>query len=258
MDYLQIAMLLAGGVLGGIAASLAGGAAVFTFPALLASGVSPVSAVGTNMLALMPGVMLAAVFERKQLPKEGDFLLLVGAAFAGTSLGVYLLLMTPERLFQWLVPILLAFATVLFYYAEDFGRWLANRASPGGAAESAAPSWRRCIVPIVPVMTYGGYFGAGVGILVLGALAVGVQGDYRKANATKNLITSACSVVAITLFALNGKIAWSQGLVMMLGGLIGGHIGARIAMVAPKRVMRYVIVAIGVLLTVLFARRYWF
>lgn len=255
MDTWQICLLLGGGVLGGITASLIGGAAVFTFPVLIAAGLSATNAAATNLLALMPGILLAAVWDRGQLPKERSFCWLLAASLGGALIGALLFIFTPERYFRFLVPILLGFSTVLFAYAPTISTWLERRAAARGQGDGAL--WLQTTGALVPASIYGGYFGAGAGVLLLSVLSVATKGDYRSANATKNLVTSLNSLVAAAVFAWEGKIVWEAALIMMLGGVAGGNIGARLAQIAPRDVMRWAVVAMGALLTAFFAWRYW-
>ncbi|HKF99210.1 MAG TPA: sulfite exporter TauE/SafE family protein, partial [Xanthobacteraceae bacterium] len=123
---------------------------------------------------------------------------------------------------------------------------------------SQANRWAGTVAPLLPVSIYTGYFGAGAGVMLLGVLSIATGGDYRSANLAKNLITSLNSVVAAIIFVVGDKIAWPASLTMMAGALIGALIGARLAQVVPREAMRVVVVVVGALLTVLFARRYWF
>ena len=106
-------------------------------------------------------------------------------------------------------------------------------------------------------VVYGGYFGAGVGVLLLGVLSVATGGDYRSANATKNLVSSLNSLSAALIFALQGVIAWPAALIMIAGTLVGALLGARLAQVMPNHAARGVVVAMGALFTAVFAWRYW-
>jgi uncharacterized membrane protein YfcA len=257
MDPLHIAFLLVAGVVGGVISSLAGGAAVITFPALLATGISPVAATASNTVALMPGNMLAAFYDRSQLPPLGrSFAALVGASLVGALIGATLLRFTPVRVFESLVPLLLGFATVLFAFGGRLSAYLRDRAEKRG--RTGAHDWRSSIGWLLPVSVYGGYFGAGLGVLVLGVLSVGTGGDYRSANVTKNLVISLNSIVVAAFFTIQGIVAWPQALLMMIGVPFGAVIGARIARVLPNEAGRALIVAVGGALTVAFAWRYWF
>jgi uncharacterized protein len=257
MDLQTVAMLVAAGIVGGMISALVGGAAIVTFPALIGAGLSPVVATATNMVALTPGNFLAALYDRTQLPPlDRAFVSLLVWSTVGATVGAVLLLLTPERMFAAFVPALLGFATVLFAYAGRISAWMQARAAARG--KSGPHRWGQSMAALLPVSVYGGYFGAGVGVLLLGVLSVGTSGDYRAANVIKNLMTSLNSLVAALIFIVQGKVSWSATVAMMAGALVGAFIGARIAQVVPREVMRVVVVAMGALLTAAFAWRYWF
>jgi hypothetical protein len=178
------------------------------------------------------------------------------SSVAAAAVGAVLLLLTPERLFTVLVPLLLGFATVLFGFGESIGEWLRKRTIARGGSEAEAGKTKLGL--LLPVSLYGGYFGAGVGVLLIAVLSLGTKGDYRAANATKNLITSLNSLAAAIYFAIAGAVAWKFALIMLLGTLSGGWIGARLARIVPRPIMRFIVVAVGTLLTVAYAARYWF
>lgn len=253
MDPLHIFILVAGGLVGGVISSLVGGAALVTYPALLSIGLPPVVATVCNLVALTPGNFLAALYDRGQLPPiDRSFAGLVAASLLGALFGAGLLLITPERVFSYFIPVLMAFATVLFGFAGKISTWMRARASAADAHR-----WAHSMAVIFPVSFYGGYFGAGVGVLLIGVLSIGTGGDYRSANVTKNLVTSLNSMVASAVFVSQGTVQWLPTLLMMSGALVGAFIGARIAQVVPHHIMRVVITAVGALLTVAFAWRYW-
>jgi uncharacterized membrane protein YfcA len=253
VDFLDSILLILAGVAGGIISSLVGGAALVTYPALLSVGLPPVTATICNLVALMPGNFLAALYDRGQLPPfDRAFIGLVVASLVGAGVGAGVLLITPERVFAYFVPALMAFATVLFAYAGRISTWLRARAT-----EKGAHRWAHSMTVIFPVSFYGGYFGAGVGVLLLGVLSIGTGGDYRSANTTKNLVTSLNSMVAAALFITHGAVRWPPTLMMLAGALVGAFIGARLAQVVPHAVMRVVVTLVGALLTVVFAWRYW-
>jgi hypothetical protein len=145
-------------------------------------------------------------------------------------IGAVLLVLTPERVFSALVPLLLGFATVLFAYAGRISTWLAARAATRGNVRRFTHS----PAVVLPVSVYGGYFGAGLGVLMLGVLSVGTAGNYRSANVTKNLVTGLNSATATVIFAAQGVVSWPATLLMMAGTLVGGLIGARLAQVMPN------------------------
>jgi uncharacterized membrane protein YfcA len=257
MDLLHICLLLLGGVAGGTISALAGGAAIVTFPALLATGISPVIATASNMVALSPGSFLAALYDRSQLPPlDRSFVIMVVSSVVGALVGATVLMVTPERVFASLIPLLLGFATVLFGFAGRISNWLQRRAMDRG--DHGPHSWTDSIGWLLPVSVYGGYFGAGVGVLLLGVLSIGTRGDYRSANVAKNLLTSLNTLTVAAFFTAQGVVAWPQALTMMAGALVGSIIGARLSQVVPNEIARVMVVVVGAALTFAFAWRYWF
>ena len=253
MDLLHVVILIVAGIFGGILSSLVGGAALITYPALLSTGLPPITATVCNLVALTPSNFFAALYDRTRLPPlDRSFIALVLASLLGALVGAALLLVTPERVFAYFIPVLMAFATVLFAFAGRISAWMRKRAAEGGSHR-----WAHSIGVIFPVSFYGGYFGAGVGVLLLGVLSIGTGGDYRSANVTKNLVTSLNSMVAAAIFIGQGAVQWQPTLLMLSGAMVGGYIGARLAQVVPHAIMRVVVTAVGALLTVAFAWRYW-
>jgi uncharacterized membrane protein YfcA len=256
MDVQLVLILFGAGIVGGVMASMVGGASVVTFPVLLAAGLNPVAATASNLVAVSPGNLLAAVMDRSQLPPfNRAFLGLLLASVGGAFVGAVLLLATPARLLETLIPVLLGFATVIFAFSKRITNWLRARALARGGQE---PQLSVTSVPVVlPVSVYGGYFGAGVGVLLLGVMSIATRGDYRSANVIKNLITSLNTIVAATYFVAHGAVQWPQTLTMMAGCLVGGFCGSHLARVVPPSVMRVVVVVIGAALTLVYAYEFW-
>ena len=256
MDLLTTAFLVGTGVVAGIIAAMVGGAAVVIYPALIATGVSPQLAAVSNLASVMPATMLAALSDRSQLPPfNRAFIGLIIASVIGAGAGAVLLLLTPERMFAQIVPLLIGFATLLFAYAERITRWLRARAEGRGHDITFNLA---SLKVVLPVSFYGGYFGAGVGILMLGVFSLATGGDYRAANVVKNFISSLNGLAATLVFATHDAILWPQTLALAAGTIGGGLIGAYAARVIPRNVVRFLIVAVGVVLTAALARRYWF
>jgi uncharacterized membrane protein YfcA len=256
MDLQTILILLATGVAGGVMAAIVGGASVITFPVLLAVGLPPVVATASNLVAVSAGNFLAAFLDRGMLPPfNRAFVGLVVASLAGAVIGAVLLLATPTRMFEQLIPILLAIATVLFGFAGRITAWMRARAQARGKGD-----WKMGVtsVPLVlPISVYGCYFGAGAGTLLLGALTVATEGNYRRANAAKNLVSSLNTVAASVWFIIHGAVSWPQTLAMMAGCLMGGFCGAHLSRRIPQEFMRWVVIGVGFLLTAVFAWKYW-
>jgi uncharacterized membrane protein YfcA len=256
VDLFTTALLVGTGVAAGAIASIVGGAAIVVYPVLIASGVSPQLAAVCNLTALMPATMLAALADRSQLPPfNRAFAGLIFASIFGAALGASLLLLTPERVFAVIVPLLLGFATLLFAFSGRVSVWLNTRAANRGheIAFNVAS-----LKVLLPVSFYGGYFGAGVGILILAVFSLATGGDYRSANVAKNFVSSLNGLAASIVFATQGAIPWPQTLALMAGTVAGGLIGSHIARLIPRDVVRVLVVVVGAVLTVAFARQYWF
>ncbi len=255
MDLLQTVMLVGAGIIGGTISALVGGAGIITFPALVATGMSPGIATGSNLMALVPGNFLAAYDDRTQLPPmDRSFAAPLVATVLGAAAGAAVLLWTPERMFVALIPLLMGFATVLLACSRRVHAWLTARA----AAKGKGPhDWGKSITSLLPVSIYGGYFGGGVGVLMLAVLAVGTKGDYRAANVTKNFVVSFNNLTAAAIYAVSGHVAWPATLAMMAGALLGGFLGGRLAQIVPREGMRVLVVGIGAVMTLFYVWRYW-
>jgi uncharacterized membrane protein YfcA len=255
MNLDTVLILLAAGLGGGLMASMVGGASVITFPVMLAVGLPPVTATASNLVAIGAGNFIAAMTDRANMPPlNRAFVGLVAASLTGAVLGAVLLLATPERRFEQLIPLLLGFATILFAFAGRITQWVRARAR-------GTSDWKLSVtsVPLIlPISIYGGYFGAGAGTLLLGVLTIATEGDYRRANVTKNLVSCLNTVAASIWFVMHGAVSWPQTLVMMAGCLIGGFSGAHLSRRLPQNAMRWAVVAVSALLTVVFAAKYWF
>jgi hypothetical protein len=145
---------------------------------------------------------------------------------------------------------------LLFALSPRISAWL--RARSPADAERKLHRWSESLATLLPVSIYGGYFGAGVGVLVLGVLSVGTGGDYRSANVVKNLVVAFNSLMAAIVFASRGAVAWPQTLTMMAGVLVGAIVGARIAQILPNDWARGMVIFLGFVLTLVYAWRYWF
>jgi uncharacterized membrane protein YfcA len=256
LDLATAALLAGAGIFAGMIATVVGGAAVVVYPVMIAAGVPPQPAVVGNLIALMPASLVAAVADHTQLPPfNRAFVSLVLTSIFGAAAGAVLLLFTPPDAFQKLVPLLLGFATVLFAYAERIGLWLRKRAAGRGHELTFDVA---SLKVLLPVSFYGGYFGAGAGILLLAVFSLATGGDYRSANVTKNLVAALNGIAATCIFISQGAVLWPQTLALMLGTICGGFIGSHIARMLPKRVIRVLVVVAGVALTISFAWRDWF
>ena len=213
-----------------------------TFPALLAFGLPPVQANTTNTIALCPGYLGGTLAQWRDLQGQGRrSLLLVPVAAGGGWLGAVLLERSGEALFNVLVPVLLLFGS-LCIVGQD---WLKGLLSDSDGARRYAASW--LLLPLGLVAIYGGYFNAGLGVLVLALLCIGISDTLLRLNALKQLLSLAISVAAAAWFMTSGEVRWPVVLVMAAGSLLGGALGGRLAPHVPPRVFRIAVAAVGVL-----------
>jgi len=252
MNLWQVFTLIFAGVFGGLANAMAGGASLFTFPALLAVGLPPIVANASNALAVTSSNGVGFLSDLKKLPKaDVPFWLSLAVAAVGGGLGAALLLVTPESTFTKSVPALIGIATLLFAFSKQIQRFLSRLL--GGGHDHA----RLRQILLFPVAIYGGYFGAGAGVIILSALSATSSMELRSLNALKNLIAFLMNVTAIIIFIHYGLIEWPHTLVMMIGTLAGGFAGIKLTKVLPQSVVRNVIVTCGVLMTAIYVWRYW-
>ncbi|MGA7295393.1 MAG: sulfite exporter TauE/SafE family protein [Terriglobales bacterium] len=237
------------GALGGALNAVAGGGSFIAFPALLFSGVAPISANATNTVALWVGVTASTGAYRKHLDISRRVMIpLAVASLTGGIAGAYLLLHTPAQTFLRVLPWLLLGATLLFI----FGSRLSQR-SEGFAVRDASTSI--LVVATLCELTfaiYGGYFGGGVGILNLAMLAAIGMTDIHAMNALKVVLGGIINGIAVVTFTLAGAVAWKHGSVMIVGALLGGYFGAHYAQKLPAAWIRGFVIAVGATMTAYF------
>ena len=249
-DYLVI--FLAAAAAGAVNA-LAGGGTLISFPALMAVGVPAVAANVTNTVALCPGYLGATLAQRSDLRCQGDRLwLLLPAGAAGGVLGGLLLLLSGERLFGALVPYLILLAAGLLAIQEPVRAWLTRRVGPAresGAARAATA------LAVAGAAVYGGYFGAGLSVIVLAVLGLILHDSLTRLNALKQAIALATNVAAAVYFLFSGQVVWTAALVMAGGALLGGAAGGRLAGRLRPAVLRGAVVIIGIAVAVIYLLR---
>ena len=250
----HLALLLFGaGLAGGVVTAMVGGASLITFPALLAAGLPAVIANVSSTVALTPGNVVAGLADLERMPRwDRSFVTLALIAILGSVAGAALLLATPEKAFTAVVPLLIGFATILFALSGRIRMWIGPRA-PGGTPSA---SWSHLL--FVPVAVYGGYFGAGMSVMILAVMSVSRADEFRTANVIKNLLSGLTSFVAVVVFVVQGIVAWPPTLAVMAGAAIGGFVGGRLARVLPAEVMRWIVITVGAALTIVYVRRHWF
>lgn len=244
----QVPLVLLTAFVAGMMNSVAGGGTLVTFPTLLWLGVDPIRANVTCTVALWPGSLGAMVGFRRELGDSRRLMLLLGLpSIGGGLIGAGLLLLTPSRLFASIVPFLILFATILFAAGEPITRGLA-RSVDSKAQVQRAPGrawWIGAIVFQFVVAIYGGYFGAGMGILMLAALGLMGLTDIHQMNGLKNFFAVCINVVASAYFIIAGQVEWLYALVMVIGAVAGGYGGAGLARKLGRRFVRRAVIVIG-------------
>lgn len=233
--------------------SLVGGGTLVTFPTLVALGIPPVAANMTNTVALCPGYLGGAHAQRVGLVGQGHRLRnLVIAGSIGGLAGAVLLKFTSDDALRAIVPVLLALATTMLALQPRLRLWLGRHAAN---AKSPDSPW---LVPVVGlVAVYGGFFGAGVGVMLLAVLGLGIHQDLTRSNALKQVLSLTVNLVAALFFVFSGKVWWSVVAVMAGGSWLGGVAGGRlVSRVDPDR-FRLVVVFVGAVITIVYAARVW-
>jgi uncharacterized membrane protein YfcA len=239
-------LVLAGlsAVAAGATNALAGGGTLITFPMLTALGVPPVAANVTNTVALCPGYLGASLAQSKDLRgQKGRLWLILPAGLAGGLIGAILLLNTGERVFRALVPFLILLASGLLAVQDPLRARIVRRS---GQVGSTASSDRWAVVPVGLAAIYGGYFGAGLSVIVLAVLGLTLEDSLTRLNALKQAISLSANVAAAIFFVCSGRVVWPAALVMAVGALVGGASGGWLAGRVRPATLRWIVVAIGI------------
>jgi uncharacterized protein len=245
LDGSELTLAGLAAVAAGFVNALAGGGTLITFPVLVALGVPPVIANVTNTVALCPGYLGATFAQAKDLRGQRRRMwLLIPAGVAGGVFGGILLLHTSEKTFVLLVPFLILLASGLLAVQEPLRAWLMRRA--GQSDSRPMPEWL-AILPILLAAVYGGYFGAGLSVIVLATLGMLLSDTLTRLNAVKQSISFSVNVAAAMLFVFSGQVIWSAAMVMAVGALLGGVLGGKLAGRIKPSLLRYLVVVIGVI-----------
>lgn len=253
LSAIDLALAALAAVAAGAMNALAGGGTLITFPTLVALGLPPVAANVTNTLAVAPGALGGMLAQRRQLAGQGQRLArLTPAALLGGLAGGWLLLHTDEALFRRLVPWLILGAAAVLAVQEPLRAVLLRRLpvpSPASAREGRRGDHSEGLatVSVFAASIYGGYFGAGLGVILLAALGLVLHDSLNRLNATKQAIGFLANFAAAILFGLDGPVHWPAALVMAIGAIAGGTIGGHMAGRVRASTLRLVVVTIGVL-----------
>lgn len=240
---LQIVIFLfVAGALGGALNSVAGGGSFIAFPALLFTGVPPIPANATNTIALWTAAAASGGAYRKRLDIARRVMIpLLSASFVGGLVGAFLLLRTPAHTFMRVLPWLTLGATLLFAFGKKLagGRASIVEQEASRTALAGATFFQLCVA------VYGGYFGGGMGIVMLAMLAALGMADIHSMNALKSVLGFVINGVAVVTFIAARAVYWKHGIIMIGGGILGGYLGAHYAQKLPQAWIRTFVVLVG-------------
>jgi len=249
VEPVQFIIIALAALIAGAVNALAGGGTLLTFPLLVFLGIPPVSANVTNTVALCPGYFGGAFAQRSDLQDQQNrlwTLSIIGAI--GGVLGGIVLLRTEEKLFKDLIPYLILLASLSLAVQDRLRSWLIERTTAQQRGNLEPWSW----LSVGAASIYGGYFGAGLSVIVLSALGLTMDDSLTRLNALKQVIALSVNVSAAMFFLFSGKVMWIIALVMAVGALIGGALGGRLAGRIAPSTLRWAVVSIGVILSIVY------
>ena len=250
LNGLQLILAGLAAVAAGLVNALAGGGTLITFPVLTFLGIPAVAANITNTVALCPGYFGGTIAQWNDLRGQKDRLwFIVPAGIVGGVLGGFLLLRTGERLFRELVPYLILLASLLLAIQEPVRGWLTRRLGQG---QTGTGLERLTWLPVGLASIYGGYFGAGLSVIILSALGLTLDESLTRLNALKQAVAFSVNVAAAVFFLFSGQVLWSAALVMAVGALIGGILGGRLARHIKPSTLRWTVVVIGLIIAMIY------
>ncbi len=243
MDFTSLGIAFIAAFLAGFTNSIAGGGTLITFPVLVALGFPPITANITNTVALCPGHFGGVYAQRHmfQLQKKMLFRLLP-VSIIGGMIGGYLLLNSDEKSFNLLVPFLILIATVLLAVQNPVKKWVALQISQ---KRQLKPYYTGLIIAVFISAIYGGYFGAGLGVILLATLGIFLKDQLTHLNILKQAISLIVNVTAAIYFIFSGQINWAFALTMAMGTLLGGYTGGHFTSKLNPEVFKWIVVIIG-------------
>ncbi|NCS11641.1 MAG: sulfite exporter TauE/SafE family protein [Microcystis aeruginosa G13-12] len=239
-------------VAAGLINALAGGGSLITFPTLMAVGIPPVMANVTNTVALCPGYLGATLAQKKDLHgQQKRIQLLLPSAVIGGIIGGILLLNSSDQVFDRLIPFLILLAAALLAFQDTLRSWLQRR--QGDKKGNIPEIW--AVLPIALASIYGGYFGAGLGVIELAILGLFLKDNLTRLNALKQLLSLVVNVAASWFFLFSNQVYWSAAIVIAIGSLIGGLLGGKLAIIISPSYLRWTVVILSIITaTVYFLR----
>lgn len=247
-------LLFLAGVLAGICNAVAGGGTFFTFPVFISAGIPPVVANASNAVAVWPGHALAAFGYRRELRRLPHGVhASIAMAMVGGGTGALLLAYMGNRSFSMLIPFLVLFATLLFMFGKAVNGWIDRHTA---SASIDHPGILTRTVEFC-MAVYGGFFGAGLGIMLMGGLLMLGVHDIHSNNALKNLIGAIVTAVSIIVLAVSGLVSWPHTLFAFLGAVLGGFLGVPLARILPDIWLRRLVIMVGIFLSCYYFIKYY-
>lgn len=245
MSLLEALLIGLAGLAAGTINTVVGSGTLITFPTLLAFGVPPVTANVSNNIGLVPGSLSGAYGYRRELSgQKARVLRLAMASLTGGAIGAVLLLVLDEDAFAAIVPVLVGLGLLTVVLQPRINRWIARRHEADGDPRGYHGSW--WVWPLVLLGgVYGGYFGAAQGVLLMAIMGIGIPETLQRLNAVKNVLAMLVNLVAGTVFVFIAEVDWKVVALIGVGSMIGGQIGATVGRRLPDKVLRVVIVVVG-------------
>jgi len=248
LSPLSSVALFVAGVVAGAINSVAGGGSLISFPSLVASGLPAIVANATNTASIWPGSLSSALAYAPDVRRDTRLLVtLLVPSLVGGLLGAIVLVSTPPELFAQVVPYLVLFATLLFATQGRLSRWTRSHATEGDHVGQVGRISGFLLQLFVA--SYGGYFGAGIGILMLGSFSLIGLRDIHRMNGLKTVLATVINVVAFLFLAAEGLVVWPVAMVMGVGTVLGGWLGARGAKRISQQTLRALVISVGLLVS---------
>ncbi|MEM7067566.1 MAG: sulfite exporter TauE/SafE family protein [Pseudomonadota bacterium] len=245
MSIEVILMLLGAGFVAGGINALAGGSSLLTFPTLMAAGLPPTVANASNFVSVLPGNATALPAYAQEIGNNRTAAIrLTLVSLAGGAIGSVLLIYSTDNFFLDLVPWLILIATLLFAFGNKINEFV-KQYTGGRAAVEGIPGY----IMVLLFSIYGGYFGAGLGVIMLAVLKMIGYTDYHEANALKNLTNTMIGILGVIIFSFSGLISWPHALTMMAGSAIGGYTSAYYARKISQKLLTNAIIVLGFVLS---------
>lgn len=228
----------------GIINAIAGGGTLLVFPALVLSGIPPVIANATSTVALVSGTISSVFGYHKSLNKTANFIPLVLISLLSGGIGAMLLVILPEKIFAQIVPYLVLIATGIFAFSATIKKLIARSFLATAHKDSKSIYFWQFLIGI-----YGGYFGAGIGIMMLAALSLTHIATLAEGNALKTVMGATINTTAVIIFTISGLVDWQIAIPLAFFAIIGGYTGAKIGTHVPEKYLRIFVVIAGLSMT---------